>query len=786
MQVIYEHCQTLGLILKLDALKRRNHSSKPTRRSKRKNPLAPDPSQPAPVLTRRRKWLFRLAALVLVPLLAFGGLEAALRLAGYGYRTSFFEKIRVGEREFLVNNENFSLRFFPPQLMRWPGPVRMDATKSTGTYRIFILGESAAQGDPEPAYGAWRYLEILLRERFPGQRFEVVNVAVTAINSHVILPIARECARHQGDLWIVYMGNNEMVGPFGAATVFGAQAPPRWSVRMNLAMQRTRVGQLITALFRKLEGKSAGSSWGGMQMFLANQLAPDDPRREVVYRNFQRNLNDILEAGLDSGAKIILNTVAVNLEDCPPFASLSNSNLPAGERATFEKLYADGCLAEEQGRFAEAAQRFEQAAKLDSKMPGLQFRWGDCLRHLTNSAAAREHFQRACDYDALPFRADSRINSLIRQAAPPAGPGLVLFDAAAMFETNPTGVCSQPLFYEHVHLNFDGNYRLALAWAGQVEHFLPAAIGNRAAGNWASQATCERRLGLTDWNRRLVINTVAQRLHQPPLSSQFDNARRLQALESEMKELRLRMDAAAATKAREIYVDALQRAPDDYLLHENFAQFLESTGDFKQATAEWRQAHELSPRNPFAFYQAGRLLAQQSQWAEAQAALAQAVVLHPRYLEAWLELGSVLLAEGKFELALKNYGRARRLQPNDPRVHFEMGRAFSLLQRSPESLASFRRALQLRPDYWEAHYALGGELALHDKILEAKSEFEQAIGLQPDYPPAHFNLGVALMKLRQLDEASRQFEETLRLEPTDRFALECLGQNRAALASRKP
>jgi hypothetical protein len=72
---------------------------------------------------------------------------------------------------------------------------------------------------------------MLLRERFPGQRFEVVNVAVTAINSHVILPIARECAQHQGDLWIVYMGNNEMVGPFGAATVFGTRAPSWWSVR---------------------------------------------------------------------------------------------------------------------------------------------------------------------------------------------------------------------------------------------------------------------------------------------------------------------------------------------------------------------------------------------------------------------------------------------------------------------------------------------------------------------------------------------------------------------------
>jgi len=47
-------------------------------------------------------------------------------------------------------------------------------------------------------------------------------------------------------------------------------------------------------------------------------------------------LNDIVQAGLDSGAKILLNTVAVNLKDCPPFASLTNSILPAADRAQFD------------------------------------------------------------------------------------------------------------------------------------------------------------------------------------------------------------------------------------------------------------------------------------------------------------------------------------------------------------------------------------------------------------------------------------------------------------------
>ena len=256
----------------------------------------------------------------------------------------------------------------------------MPAHKPPNTCRIFILGESAAQGDPEPAYGAGRYLEVLLRERYPGEHFEVVNVAITAINSNVILPIARECARQQGDLWIIYMGNNEMVGPFGAATVFGAKAPPWWHVRLSLAVQQTRVGQLLMSLTRHLRGKPGGRFLGRHENVCGQPACAGRPapgRRSI--RNFQRNLHDILRAGLNSGAKIILNTVAVNLKDCPPFASLGNTNLPPDERAEFDAQLAQARQQQAESNFTAAAAHYQSAAKLDGTFAEVQYRWGECL-----------------------------------------------------------------------------------------------------------------------------------------------------------------------------------------------------------------------------------------------------------------------------------------------------------------------------------------------------------------------------------------------------------------------
>ena len=191
----------------------------------------------------RRMRFFRIAALLL-PFAFLGLIEAGLRLGGYGFDPHFFKPIKIGGEDYLVQNDAFSFRFFPPDNARNPGVLRMKAIKPPGTFRIFIFGESAAMGDPEPAFGPARFMEAQLRARFPDAKFEVVNVAFTAINSHVILLIARECARHDGDLWIIYMGNNEMVGPFGAATVFGRRAPPAPYVRFLTAIQATRIGQL--------------------------------------------------------------------------------------------------------------------------------------------------------------------------------------------------------------------------------------------------------------------------------------------------------------------------------------------------------------------------------------------------------------------------------------------------------------------------------------------------------------------------------------------------------------
>jgi hypothetical protein len=222
-------------------------------------PRRTNPPAPAPARRQREKW-FRILAATLIPTLFFVGLELVLRLTGYGYATGFFRETRIGDTPMYVENDRFGLRFFPKELSRIPSPTVLPVKKQKDTYRIFILGESAALGDPEPAFGFGRYLEILLRERFPETDFEVVCAAMTAINSHALRPIARDCAGLAGDLWVIYMGNNEVVGPFGAGTVLGPQSPPLFSIRASLALKTTRIGQLLDATINQFGSKASAPS----------------------------------------------------------------------------------------------------------------------------------------------------------------------------------------------------------------------------------------------------------------------------------------------------------------------------------------------------------------------------------------------------------------------------------------------------------------------------------------------------------------------------------------------
>ena len=732
------------------------------------------PATPTTAAGTGRIWLFRLAALTLVPLLFLGTVELALRIGGYGYPTRFLLKREINGHSVYVENDKFGWRFFPRAVARSPAPLVLPARKSTNTFRIFLLGESAALGDPEPAYGFGRYLEVLLRDRYPDTRFEVVCLAMTAIYSHAIRSIARECVRHEGDLWVIYMGNNEMEGPFGAGATFGPRAPNLTLIRASLAMKTTKLGQRMDALVDRPGGRAAvNRSWAGMKMFLDGQNRHDDPARRRVYSHFEKNLGDILTTAQWAGVPVVLSTVASNLKDCAPFASLNSTNMPDELKVVWDRHYKEGKAFETAGQFALALDQYAQAARIDPDYAELHFRMGRVHLSLNNFDQAQRSFERARDFDALPFRSDSRINEIIQTMAARNGVRLLDFEKV-LAEDSTNSIPGSEQFFEHVHLNFHGNYLLARAVAEQVAALLPKPIGKPGKESWATSEECERRLALTDWNRFAVLQTVVQRISDAPFTNQLDHSIRYEKYFDQLVTLKTRMTPENADEARQFYREALARAPEDFRLHEKHGEFLESTGDLSEATSAWKRAAELIPQHPVPYYQIGRLLRRQDKPGDAEVYLRRALSIRPDFVDARNELGQVLARQDKLDAAIAEHRRALELMPDDSTTHYHLANALAAEGKRAEAIGSLQEAVRLRSGFWEARYLLGVELAAQDKIKEAQEQFSEVVRLRPDYALGHLNLGVALARQGRIGEAYARFQETLRLDPKNAQAAQHL------------
>lgn len=803
-------------------MKPKKHFPKKARSTNEKNVASEKLARKIPP---SRLWLFRIFAAMAIPLLVIGGLELGLRLSGYGYPTSFFVKTKIGGKDYYVSNDRFGYRFFPPALARTPVPLRMAAKKPANTYRIFVFGESAAMGDPDPTFGAWRYLQVLLRERFPGTDFEVVCVAMTAINSHAILPMARECARHEGDLWIIYMGNNEMVGPFGPGSVFGARTPGINLIRTEVALKATKIGQWLDGLTQRLGNRSSTPKiWSGLSMFKDHQLRYDDPGRLRAYANFKKNLEDILRVGQNAGVPVILSTVGSNLKDCAPFGSLHPADFNETQQTRWDGVYQEGVALEAASDYDGAIKKFEQAAAVDPQYAEVHFRAGSCELARTNAEEALRDFKLARDDDTLAFRADSRINQIIKEAAVATSKqGVYFLDAGdAIAQGSPAGIPGNELFYEHVHLNFDGNYLLSRAFADQTAKLLPKSILAHGKSEWASAALCERRLAVSPWDRGRVWQENYSRVSEPPFTDQLNDVPRARFYMAKLKELSSQMTEEARAQSRATYEEALALTPDDYCLRENFAQFLDYTGDLAEAPTEEQQVSELMPQNPMtpcivgrlfvrlgntsgaeksfvralairsdyvpALSELGLILANQQKTAEAARCFKRILELDSGHLETYLNWGFMEQCEGKLDQAMAHYHEGAGLQPEGPLAYFNQAVASAAVHQRDDSVGYFSTAITLNPKFWQARFLLGCELADEGRTEEARGQFSEAVRIRPDFARAHLNDGVALANLGHLDEAVKELQTALQLESTNSAArqnLEAVQAHIQALNERK-
>ena len=717
----------------------------------------------------KRLWVYRLVAAVLFPALVLVLLELGLRVVGFGYPTGFAVKRSVAGKKVYQPNAKFTWRFFTRALAREHTPFSIAAQKDRQTFRVFVLGGSAAQGVPDYSFSFSRVLEAQLRHRYPQKRFEIINAGITAINSHVVLEIARHCAKLDPDLFIVYLGNNEVVGPFGPGTVFSPFHSRLGMIRFNIAAQSTRTGQLLDRAAKLFSSPATPSQWTGMGMFADKQTRIDAPALQAVWSHFDQNLADICRVTRKRNIPVIFCTVAVNLKDSPPFASLHQPDLSDQQKRQWQQLYDQGAAFESQGDYAQAVQYYLKTAEIDDRYADLHFRLGRCYWQLQSYERARQSYVNARELDTLRFRADTRINDVIRSVAKKQSRGDVhLLDFAKIAgEQSPHGVTGRELLHEHVHLNFAGNYLLATSivsqlddqWSKWVKADAPTGAG------LLSQQQCAEQLALTDWDRRRIVDRVLNDfVRHPPFTNQLYHQQRVAELERLLDE----MVTTKADKTNAAYRRAIEQYEQDLWLAFNYHQYLFSAmQDYAAAEQQIRRFLQTYPDYARALENLGRTLFKQGKLDEAQVMYERALDVSPFDADLYVQRGRIAAARDQVDMAMSDWRRALHLRPDRYEAHFELGTVLASQGELEEAVSHLQQTTSIRPDYAAAHNDLGAVLQRLGRVDEAIVSFRQAVRVNPQFGTAHFNLGAGLIERGQFDadEVIAHFRAAIRARP---------------------
>ena len=683
-------------------------------------------------LPASRVWLYRAALAVAVPVAFLFALEFGLRLAGYGRPATFL--IADDKRGFFRTNPDFASLFLPGGFDLRPLNIRVSGHKAPNTVRIVVLGESAAQGVPVPSFAFAPQLRAQLRARYPGREFEVIDTGIVAINSHVVYQIARELARFEPDLFVVYMGNNEVVGPYGPGCAYLSQMPPLWLIRASVYVRSTRTGQLLGALVGGLSPRGRHpAEWGGMSMFVDSAVTGDDPRLETVYRNFEENLRGVVKAASGAGAKTILCTVVANMKDCPPFLSRHRQGLSPAERSEWQAAFDEGRLAWRLGDDGRARARLNGALRIDPQYADTHFMLGSLDLRAGDTEAARRRLVDALHWDALRFRPDPRINQVVREVARGGKGGASLLDAAAALGSGPYSSAppsGREILFEHVHLDWGGNFLLARLMA---QGAATALFGGRDDGQgWLDSAACANALGYTPHERLPMLLRVDVLTRKPPFTNQLtyvdDEALMARDIDAAAQGARR---PETLGRAAEVAKAALARDPENPALAGILEGIDLDLGDPAGALALAQRAEQLLPRDFALSADEASILMRLGRSAEAERVLMGAVesgadldLLAPVLVDFWT--WAKRFDEGEQFLA-----KAIARSPGDRRLRLFHGGLICASGDYVTAERKFREILAEDPSNEDALEAILGILDLSGRKDAAEGESLAAADDQP-------------------------------------------------------
>jgi len=392
---------------------------------------------------------------ILIPFLILAILEILLRSIHYGSDLSVFMDYPT-DRTMLMLNPDASKRYFSNQKNATTGNVEpFKKVKDANTTRIFVLGESTTIGYPYFHNGSFhRWLQYRLTHNFPDRNFEIINLALTAVNTYTVLGFAKEIVKYQPDAVLIYTGHNEYYGALGVGSTEQIGGS-RFLIKLMLQFREFRFVQLLNNAVEKITTSAQEEQDGTrMQRMVASQKI--EYQSELYQRGveqFQVNINEILKVLNRHNIPVLVSDLVSNEKDLKPFVSfpVDSSHFPA-----FKINYDLGIKAVAHNDTGAALKYFSKANHSYGRHALCNYFLGKLYFGKDNFNEAKKYFSKARDLDGLRFRAPSEFNSILKKLTAQYK-NAQLVDMTSVFESNSAGKSiGNELMTEHVHPDLKG------------------------------------------------------------------------------------------------------------------------------------------------------------------------------------------------------------------------------------------------------------------------------------------------------------------------------------------
>lgn len=380
-----------------------------------------------------RKLIFKLIS-ISFPLLLLVVLEVLLRLFSYGENMHLFVKNQDKNYEkYMMVNQKVGAKYF--QKLEYTAPANdiFLKEKPKESFRIFVMGSSTVFGFPyERNLMFSRILGQMLEDAYPDRNIEVVNTAITAINSYTLLDYTNEIIHYKPDAVLIYAGHNEFYGAFGIGSN-ESMSRSRLLTKLHFRFMDLRIYQLMrnaSASIAQNLHKDKGNETGTlMKRIVSNKdIIYNSPEYRLAMKRYEQNMSEILGKFSSRGIPVFLSDLICNVKDMEPFNSVATDSLPAAidvfKRAT--DSYDKG--------------KYDFSLKL---------------------------FYEAKDLDCVRFRASEEANQIIGRLGPEYNcyPVNMLNEFQSASEHRLIG---NNLLTEHVHPNITGIFHMAHAFKNEI------------------------------------------------------------------------------------------------------------------------------------------------------------------------------------------------------------------------------------------------------------------------------------------------------------------------------